>query len=137
MWKNIFPRVIDEWYLWMKMWMKMIMDELFHEHLQQVLFCKKLKKNKIQEIYVGLLWTICHMKCSSYIELIFHIATLQHPNHIKFEITSNSMAHKPINPPKGMCQFKHYLSTTKSYATIRNWDNIRYPMTPYHFKIFF
>jgi hypothetical protein len=34
----------------------MTMDELFHEHLQQVLFCKKLNKgNRIQEIYVGLL----------------------------------------------------------------------------------
>jgi hypothetical protein len=32
------------------------MDELFHEHSQQVLFCKKLnKKNMIQEIYFGLL----------------------------------------------------------------------------------
>jgi len=34
----------------------MKMDELFHEHSQQVLFCEKLnKRNKIQEIYVGLL----------------------------------------------------------------------------------
>jgi hypothetical protein len=35
---------------------KMIMDELFNKHLQQVLFCEKLNKiNKIQEIYVDLL----------------------------------------------------------------------------------
>jgi len=68
MWKNIFPCVIDEWYLWMKMWKKMTIDELSHEHSQQVLFCKKMnKRNKIQEIYVSLLWTIRHMKCSSYI----------------------------------------------------------------------
>ncbi len=40
------------------------------------------------------------------LELVFHIPTLQHPNHIKFEITSNSMAHKPIDPPKNMRQFK-------------------------------
>jgi hypothetical protein len=33
----------------------MTMDELFHEHSQQVLYCKKLKKIKIEEIYVGLL----------------------------------------------------------------------------------
>jgi hypothetical protein len=40
----------------MKMGMKMTMDELFHEHSQQVLFCKKMnQKNRIQEIYVGLL----------------------------------------------------------------------------------
>ncbi len=45
----------------------MTMDELFHEHLQQVLLCKKLnKKNKIQKVYVGLLRTIRPMKCSSY-----------------------------------------------------------------------
>jgi hypothetical protein len=49
------------------MWMKHDNDELFHEHLEQILFCKKLSKiNKIQEIYVGLLRTIHHMKCSSY-----------------------------------------------------------------------
>jgi hypothetical protein len=27
------------------------------------------------------------------LELVLHIPTLQHPNHIKFEITSNSVAH--------------------------------------------
>jgi len=39
-------------------------------------------------------------------ERIFHIPTLQHPNHIKFKITSNSKAHKPTDPPKDMCKFK-------------------------------
>jgi hypothetical protein len=71
------------------------------------------------------------------LELIFHHRALQHSNHIKFEITSNSMAHKHVDPPRGMCLFKHYLSIAKSYATIRNWNNIRYPMTPYHLKLFF
>ncbi len=34
----------------------MTMEELFHEHSQQALFCKKMNKtNKIQEIYVSLL----------------------------------------------------------------------------------
>jgi hypothetical protein len=114
----------------------MTMDEFFHEHSQQVLFCKKMnKRNRIQEIYVGLLWPICHMKCSSYTWTSISYSSLQHPNHMKFEITSNSKAHKPIDPPKGMCQFKQYLSTTKRYATI--WDNIKYPRTFYHFKLFF
>jgi hypothetical protein len=50
MWKNILLCVMDE------NGMKMIMDELFREHSQQVLFCKKLKKrNRIQYIYVSLL----------------------------------------------------------------------------------
>jgi hypothetical protein len=45
---------------------KMTMNANFHEHSQQVLFCKNLnKRNMIQENYVGLLWTICHMKCSN------------------------------------------------------------------------
>jgi hypothetical protein len=43
-WKNILPRVMDEWYLWMKMWTKMTMDELFHEHSQQDTFQTKYKK---------------------------------------------------------------------------------------------
>jgi hypothetical protein len=100
--------------------------------------------NIIQEIYVGLLWTIHHMKFSSYTWTSIsnsittkYIPALQHPNHIKFEIKSNSMAHKLFDPPRGMCQFKHYMSTTKMYVTIRNWNNIRHPMTPYHFKLFF
>jgi hypothetical protein len=54
------------------------------------------------------------------LELVFHIPALQHPNHIKHEITSNSMAHKLVDPPRIMCRFKHYLSTTKNYVTIRN-----------------
>jgi hypothetical protein len=83
------------------------------------LYCKKLKKIKIEEIYVGLLWTIHHMKCSSYTWTSISYSSFV-PNHIKFKITSNSKAHKPIDPPKGMCQFKQYLSTTKRYATIRN-----------------
>jgi hypothetical protein len=36
-------------------------------------------------------------------KLVFHIVALQHPNHIKFEITSSSKAHKHVDPPKGMC----------------------------------
>ncbi len=30
------------------------------------------------------------------------------------------MAHKHVDPPIGMCQFKHYMSITKRYVTIRN-----------------
>jgi hypothetical protein len=71
------------------------------------------------------------------LELIFHIPALHHPNHIKYEITSNWKAHKLVDPLKDMCQFKQYLYTTKRYATIRNWDNMRYPRTPYHFKLFY
>jgi hypothetical protein len=52
-------------YGWKLGW-KMTMDELFHEHSQLVLFCKKMNKKRIQKIYVGLLWPISHMKCSSY-----------------------------------------------------------------------
>ncbi len=52
-------------------------------------------------------------------------------NHIKFEITSNSKTHKFVDPLRGMCHFKQYMSTTKRYATIRNWDNIG---TPWHFN---
>jgi hypothetical protein len=134
-WKNIFPRVIDEWYLWMKMWMKNDIGWSFSwTFATSFVLQKKKKRNKIQEIYVGLLWTIRQIKCSSYIWT--NILTLQHPNHIKFETTSNSMAHKPIDPLKGMCQFKHYMSTTKSYVTIRNWNNIKYLRTPHHFKLF-
>jgi hypothetical protein len=94
--------------LWMndihgwKWGLKMTMDELFHEHSQQVLYCKKLK---IEEIYVGLLWTIHHMKCSSYTWTSISYSSFV-PNHIKFKITWNSKAHKPVDPPKGMCQFK-------------------------------
>jgi hypothetical protein len=75
MWKNILLCVMDE------NGMKMIMDELFREHSQQVLFCKKLKKrNRIQYIYVSLLWTICHMKYSNYTWIIildFNFATFK------------------------------------------------------------
>jgi hypothetical protein len=95
--------------------------------------------NIIQEIYVGLLWTIHHMKCSSYTWTSIsnsittkYILALQHWNHIKFEIKSNLMAHKHVDPPRGMCQFKHYMSTTKRYVIIKNWNNIKHPMTPYH-----
>jgi hypothetical protein len=69
------------------------------------------------------------------LELIFHYLALQHPSNIKFEITSNSMAHKHVDPPRGMCQFKQYLFSTKRYVTIRNWNNIKHPKTPYHFKV--
>jgi hypothetical protein len=142
MWKNILPHVMDEWYLQIKCGWNMTMDELFHEHSQQVLFCKNLnKRNKIQEIYVGLLWTIHHMKCSSYTWISIsnsittkYVLALQHPNHIKLKIKSNLVAHKLVDPPRGMCQFKHYMSTTKRYATVRNWNNIKHSVTPYHFK---
>ncbi len=136
-WKNIF-RVswMNDIYKWKCVW-KMTMDELLHENSQQVLFCKKLnKRNMIKEIYVGLLWTIFTWNVQVIFELVFHILVLQHPNHIKFEITSNSITHKPIDPLRGTCLFKHHLSTTKSYVTIRNWNNIRYPKTPYHLKTF-
>jgi len=99
--------------------------------------------NRIQKNYVYLLWTIYHMKCSSYTWTTIsnsittkYILALEHPNHIKFEIKSNSVAHKHVDPPRGMCQFKHYMSTTKKYVTIRNWNNIRHPKTPYCFKNF-
>jgi hypothetical protein len=133
MWKNILPCV--EWYLCMKMWMK---------NDNGWTFVIGYIPNIIQEFYVGLLWIIHHMKCSSYTWTSIsnsittkYIPTLRHPNHLKFEIKSNSMAHKLVDPPKGMCQFKHYVSTTKRYVTIRNWNNIRHPRTPYHFKLFF
>jgi hypothetical protein len=138
-WKNIPPHVMDEWYLWMKMWMKNDNGWFFHEH-----FARRYIPNKIQYIFVVLLWTIQHMKCSSYTWINIsnsmttkYIPTLQHPNHINFEIKLNSMAHKPIDPPRGMCQFKHYMSTTKRYAIIKNWDDIKHPKTPYHLKLFF
>ncbi len=90
------------------------------------------------------MWTIQHMKCLSYTwtsisnsMIIKYIPTLQHPNYIKFEIKPNLVAHKFVDPSRGMCQFKHYLSTTKRYAKIRNWNNIRHPKTPYHFWILF
>jgi hypothetical protein len=124
------PCVMDEWYLWMK-------------NDNGWTFALGYIPKKIQEIYVGLLWTIHHMKCSSYIwtsisnsNTTKYIPALQHPNHIKFEIKSNSMAYEPIETPRGMCQFKHYLSTTKRYVTIRNWNNIRHLGTRYHFKLF-
>jgi hypothetical protein len=44
---------------------------------------------------------------------------------------------KHVGPPRGMCKFKHYFSTTNKYVTIRNWDNIKHPMTPYDFKLSF
>jgi hypothetical protein len=50
----------------------------------------------------------------------FTMQALQPPNKIKFEIVSNSMAHKLADSPRGMCQFKHYLSTMKMYATIKS-----------------
>jgi hypothetical protein len=72
-------------------------------------FATRYIPNKIQEIYVGLLWTIQHMKCSNYTWTTIsnfittkYIPTLQHLNHIKFEIKSNSMAHKHVDPPRGM-----------------------------------
>jgi hypothetical protein len=107
-------------------------------------FATRYIPNKIQKNYVGLLWKIQHMKCSSYTWTSIsnsmttkYILILQHPNHIKIEIKSNLVAHKPIDPPRGMCQFKHYMSSTKRYTMIRNWDNIKHPTTPYHFKFFF
>jgi hypothetical protein len=138
-WKNILPHVMDEWYLWMKMWMKNDNGWKF-----SWTFAIGYISNKIQKNYVGLLWIIQHMKCSNYtwtsisnsMTTKYNLA-LQHPNHIKIEIKSNSMAHKLVDPPRGMCQFKHYMSTTKRYATIRNWNNIRHFMTPYHFKLSF
>jgi hypothetical protein len=83
--------------------------------------------NKIQKKM--LIYCEQFITCSNYTWISNPITTkyipiLQHPNHIKFETKSNSVAHKPIDPPRGMCQFKHYLSTTKRYVTIRNWDNI-------------
>ncbi len=137
MWKNIFPRVMDEWYLWMKIWMQNDNGWVF-----SWTFAIGYIPNKIQKNYVSLLWTIHHMKCSSYTWIsnpitTKYIPTLQHPNHIKFEIKSNSVAHKHVDPPRGMCQFKHYLFTTKRYATIGNWDNIMHLRIPYHFKLFF
>ncbi len=67
------------------------------------------------------------MKCSSHISTSTsyffntkYILVLQHPNHIEFEIKSNSMAHKLVDPPSGVCQFKHYMFTTKSYSPIWN-----------------
>jgi hypothetical protein len=104
--------------------------------------CNKIHSKHKTKNYVGLLWTIHHMKCSNYTSIsnsitTKYILTLQHPNHTKFEIKSNSVAHKLVDPPRGMCHFKHYLSTTKRYATIRNWDNIKHLKTPYHLKLFF
>jgi hypothetical protein len=75
------------------------------------------------------------MKCSSYTWIRISYSSFV-PNHIKFKITSNSRAHKHVDPPKGMCQFKQYLSTTKRYVGIRISNNIRYPRAPYHFKLF-
>jgi len=68
------------------------MDELFNERWQHIFFCKKLnKRNRVQEIYVGLFWKIRHMKCSNYISTrtsyflnMKYIQALQHLNHIKF-----------------------------------------------------
>jgi hypothetical protein len=113
---------MDERYLWMK----------FSMNVGNKFFCKKLnKRDEMEEIYVGVFWKIHHMKCSSqtstntsYFLNIKYILALQHPNHIKFEIKSNSMAHKLVDPPKGTCQFKHYLFTTKRHAPIRNWNNM-------------
>ncbi len=139
MWKDILSCVMNEWYLWMKMWMKNENGWTF-----SWTFAIRYIPNRIQKNYVGLLWTIHQMKWSNYMWTSIsnsittkYIPTLQHSNHIKFEIKSNSVAHKPIDPPKGMCQFKHYMSTTKKYVTIRNWNKIKHLKTPYHFKLFF
>jgi hypothetical protein len=82
-------------------------------------FCEKLNnRNRVEEIYVGVFWKNCHMKCSSHISTctsyflnMKYIQALQHLNHIDFQIKSNLMAYKPIDPPRGMCQSKHYLFT--------------------------
>jgi hypothetical protein len=54
---------INDIYGWKFGW-QMKMDELFHEHWQQICFCKKLNKRiKMEKNYVGLFWKIEHMKC--------------------------------------------------------------------------
>ncbi len=103
-WKNILPCVTDEFYLWMKNdngW------TFFMNICNKFCFAKSWTKetryNKFMLVYCEqfVTWNV-----QVILELVFHIPTLQHPNHIKFEITSNSMAHKPIDPPKNMRQFK-------------------------------
>jgi hypothetical protein len=77
MWKNIFPRVMDEWYYGWKWGLKMTMDEIFHEHAQQVLFCKNLNKKtrykKFMLVYCeqSITWNVQFI-----LEQIFHIAAL-------------------------------------------------------------
>ncbi len=116
-------------------WM-IYMDENWDEKWQWMNFpwtfatsfdLRKIEQKKFMLVYCDqfVTWNV-----QVILELVFHIPVLQHPNHIKFGITSNSKAQKPIDPLKGMCRFKQYLSTTKRYATIKNWDNIKYPKTP-------
>ncbi len=35
----------------------------------------------------------------------------------------------PFDPPRSMCQSKHYMFTTKRHVPIKNKDNMRQPMT--------
>jgi len=124
---------MNDTYGWKCGW-KMKMDELFHEHSQGDKFQTEYKIFMLVYCEQFITWN-AWISISNSITTKY-IPTLQHSNHMKFEIKSNSVAHKPIDPPKGMCQFKHYLSTTKKYATIRNWDNIKHLRTPYYFKLF-
>jgi hypothetical protein len=66
--------------------------------------------NKIQKKYVSLLWTIhrmlkLHLNFKSHYYQVYSDFVESKP--YKIWIKSNSISHKPIDPPRGMCQFKH------------------------------
>jgi hypothetical protein len=83
------------------------MNKLFHEHSQQLCFAKNWTK---KTGYKNFMLVYCEQfvtwNAQVILELVFLILALQHQKHITFKITSNSMAHKPFDRPKGMCQFK-------------------------------
>jgi hypothetical protein len=102
-------------------------------------FTTRYIPNIIQEIYVDLLWTIQHMKCSSYTWINIsnsmttkYILALQHPNHIKFEINQiqwhiNLLTHHEVcansnttcPPQRGMQQLRiELISSTLGHLTI-------------------
>jgi hypothetical protein len=119
---------VDEKWQWMNFFMNIHNKFCFAKNRRNEIGYKKIMLVYYEQFVTWNVWVT--------LELVCHIPALQYSNHIKFDITSNSMAHKHVDPPRGMCLFKHYLSITKSYATIRNWNNIRYPKTPYHLKLF-
>ncbi len=130
MWMNLLPRVHG----WM-IFMDEIMDETWINFIMNVAnkryFCEKLnKRNKVETIYVGFFQNnLTHEMFKSHSKIIIHISLIW--NIFKFYIiyTIHNVRLNPIDPPKGMCQSKHYVFTTKRHVLIRNKDNMKQPTT--------